>query len=773
MNNTFLTRIGDAFHALAGSKSVPGSTISDWGKGDDLDFSGAKMVSPYNQSAWVYIAISRLAEKVSSIPFRISQMDGQTAKRVRAFRGSADPKHKQFIRRAVGEQILDSGDVVDLFNRPHPLMNRQLFWEMVVTWNALRGEFFVLPLDLEDKPVDISNRSARVLRLVTLPTDNFWHRVEGHNLMGWHYNSSSTTSPVPGQFLDRDEVIHSRTPNPYDFWRGMSPLGVAMVAAGSDYAAGQYAKGYWMNNADTGVIVTTDQILDVDQRKAIEVALRERKRKAGTADRPLFLFGGAKIDKPQLSGMETQFIENRNMNRQEIGAIYKVSDAIMGFSASTALSGGDAKKSEEQSFIENTIAPLCEHLAASVEPIIKTFGEGMVGWFDIDSLPVMQDARRARLDSGVKAFAIGATFNDINSVYDLGFPEYPWGKKSFLPFNLQEVGTEVELPGEEMPGNESETGTDPDEQKFLRVSKMFRQLGQPAPGAVVRAPDTAILWKSHIASRRKMVKVMQAKVSKVLLHYRGIVLAKLPEVHIGKSAEIQQRGLVDLVFSASSFGEALKNELKTPISATLNLAGTELHQELSKSEASGTDPWEYPPQAAKDYLARREQPIMGVGGTVRQRLNTTLQAGLDAGETMDQLSDRVRTVFNNLSDSEARRVAMTETNMAYNDARHLAMTEAGIEYKAWLSSHGPHVREAHAMAEDQYIDAPIPVDEPFEVGGEQLMFPGDDSLGATPGNIINCQCIQLAAQKTREDEKFLHYKIFGFPNQMKFAFPKK
>ena len=100
-------------------------------------------------------------------------------------------------------------------------------------------------------------------------------------------------------------------------------------------------------------------------------------------------------------------------------------------------------------------------------------------------------------------------------------------------------------------------------------------------------------------------------------------------------------------------------------------------------------------------------------------------------------------------------------NIAYETARDQASRDAGIEYKAWLSSHGPHVREAHAAAEEDYIDNPILIDEAFEVGGEQLMFPGDDSLGASLDNIINCQCIRLAAQKTGEDEKSLTFKIFG------------
>ena len=91
---------------------------------------------------------------------------------------------------------------------------------------------------------------------------------------------------------------------------------------------------------------------------------------------------------------------------------------------------------------------------------------------------------------------------------------------------------------------------------------------------------------------------------------------------------------------------------------------------------------------------------------------------------------------------------MTETSATYGFTRNEAMNEAGVEYKSWLSSHGPTVREAHAAAEEQYGDAPIPIDEPFVVDGEELMYPGDES--GSPGNVINCHCIQIAVQKPKE-----------------------
>jgi len=743
------------------------SAVADFLTGADLDGSsagGAQITSPYAQSAWVYIAVSRLAEKISSIPFRISSLGDDPAKKVRALRRSSEPRHRAACRRAMDENIIGAGAIVDLFNRPHPTMSRQLFWEMVVTWNCLRGEFFVLPLDDADQPVDLATSSARITRLVTLDTALFWHNVAGYDLLGWRYTGSPLLTPIPSEFLLPSELIHGRRPNPYTYWRGMSPLLVAMGAAGADYAASQYNKGYWMNNADTGMVVTSDQQFTPEQIQQTNAALRERKRKAGTPDRPLFLWGGMKMDKPQLSGMETTFIENRKMNRQEIGAIFKVPDSIMGLSdakASALSGGGSAINQEAIGWVVNTIAPLCENLEAALEPIVKSFGPGLIGWFDIESLPEMQEARRARLDAGVKAFGIGVTFNDLNHVYDLGFPDYPtWGNKSFLPFNLQEAG------GDAAPLPPEDSG-DPAEGKSGRresgkaqvdpITRMQQLLASAAanpkpetPNLELRAPDLARLWRSHITARRSAVKTFESKVSKVLNAHRARVLAKLSTSDLKtlnpQLPNSQQRALIDLIFDPHAYGTDLAGELRRPITDTLQAAGNELRKEIGLD-----DPWKMPNQKAIDYFNSRTQEIMGSGQTVRSKINTALQSGLESGETMSELADRIKSAFNDLSKFEATRVARTEVNLAYNDARQDAMADAGIEYKAWLSSHGPHARYSHELAEVAYsLENPIPLDEPFTVGGEELMFPGDDSLGATAANIINCQCIQLAARAPKE-----------------------
>jgi phage portal protein BeeE len=267
--------------------------------------------------------------------------------------------------------------------------------------------------------------------------------VQGYDLAGWRFTGAPMMSPIASQVLLPGEVIHSRAPNPYLYWRGLSPLVVAMLPAAADYAAEQFMKGLMLNNADTGLIVTMkDQPTD-EQHAHVLAALRERKRMAGTADRPLFLWGGARVEKPAVSSADMQFLENRKLNRQEIAAIFKVPESMMGFTESRGQlggGGGSSIEADKLTFVQNTLTNHCRRLEAALDPVVKSFGPDLYGWFDIEGLPILQDARRQRLDAAVKAFGMGVPFNELNHVFDLGFKALPWGDKGHLPATLQEAG---------------------------------------------------------------------------------------------------------------------------------------------------------------------------------------------------------------------------------------------------------------------------------------------------------------------------------------------
>src|SRR5262249_35645360 len=158
-------------------------------------------------------------------------------------------------------------------------------WELRIIWLMLRGECFRVPIFESDSPGPL----GRLSRVLILDPAHFQHVVDRHQLVGWRYTGLSSCAPLASQVLLPEEVWFEKLPNPFDFGRGLPPLYAAANAARTDFAAAQFMRGIIENNADAGVIIRTDQPLDPEQQEQLFAALRERKRKAGTADRPVLL----------------------------------------------------------------------------------------------------------------------------------------------------------------------------------------------------------------------------------------------------------------------------------------------------------------------------------------------------------------------------------------------------------------------------------------------------------------------------------------------------
>src|SRR5439155_15081027 len=212
-------------------------------------------------------------------------------------------------------------------------------------------------------------------------------------------------------------------------------------AAHTDYAASAFMRGIIENNCDTGLIVRTEKALGPEQEAQIIAELNNRKRGAGTADRPLLLSGVAEIIKPELSSSDLQFLENRKFSRGEICAAFGVPEEIL---TATDHAKYDVMQGARLNFIENRVAPLCRRLEADEEVTVKTLDPSAAGWFDLDTLPIMQEARQSRLASAQTGFSMGVPFNELNRVLDLGFKPLPWGEKGWVANGLKEVGESPE-----------------------------------------------------------------------------------------------------------------------------------------------------------------------------------------------------------------------------------------------------------------------------------------------------------------------------------------
>src|ERR1043166_3020935 len=374
-----------------------------WLSGNDTE-PGAVLSNAYQQSVWVYRAINVLAEQIANIPFLFSAGE----------RGR--------------ENLITSGPLLDFYAHPHPQINRFQYWELRVIWLMLRGECFRVPF----------YEGRKLSRVTLLDPAQVQHVVENGQLIGWRYTGFGRQTPLESQVFLPEEVWFEKIPTPFDFWRGLPPLYVAGQAAQTDFAASSFMKGLLENNADLGVIVRTEEQLDDTQQEQILAALRQRKRRAGTADRPLLLWNGAEVVKPELSSADLQFLENRKFSRSEICAAFGVPEEIVTVTDNAKY---DVMAGSRLNFIENRVAPLCTRLEAEEDATIKAIDPRAAGWFDIDSLPLMQAARRDRSESAKTGFDMGIPFNELNRVFDLGFKSLPWGNTGYLPSRLTKAGT--------------------------------------------------------------------------------------------------------------------------------------------------------------------------------------------------------------------------------------------------------------------------------------------------------------------------------------------
>jgi hypothetical protein len=222
----------------------------------------------------------------------------------------------------------------------------------------------------------------------------------------------------------------------------------AATAAGTDYAASLFMKGIMENNGEAGVVVRTGEQLDPEQREQLLAALRERKRRAGTADRPVLLWGGAEVITPKLASSDLQFLANRKFSCTEICAAFGVPEEII---TTTNAAKYDVMSGARLNFIENRVVPLCRRLEAEDDIAVKSIDPTADGWFDPEDHPVLATARRDRVAAARVGFDMGIPFNELNRAFELGFKPLPWGDQGHIPSAMQRADARNQKPEGQTP----------------------------------------------------------------------------------------------------------------------------------------------------------------------------------------------------------------------------------------------------------------------------------------------------------------------------------
>jgi len=82
-------------------------------------------------------------------------------------------------------------------------------------------------------------------------------------------------------------------------------------------------------------------------------------------------------------------------------------------------------------------------------------------------------------------------------------------------------------------------------------------------------------------------------------------------------------------------------------------------------------------------------------------------------------------------------IAETETNNTANNDEYEEAKENGMTMKTWVAFHDNKTRETHREVDG----TTIPIDDMFQVGAAELMYPCDETNGYdNPEELVNCRC---------------------------------
>jgi Phage Mu protein F like protein len=137
-----------------------------------------------------------------------------------------------------------------------------------------------------------------------------------------------------------------------------------------------------------------------------------------------------------------------------------------------------------------------------------------------------------------------------------------------------------------------------------------------------------------------------------------------------------------------------------------------------------------------------------LAGDIRQSVGDAIARAWAEGRSVPQAAALIRSTVNTLAPARAIMLARTDLISLSNGANQAvvgilneAAAEAGedpaVQSKTWLATNDARTRPTHSDADGQTV----PFDQPYDVGGEDLMYPGDPD--GSDEEVINCRCTEL------------------------------
>lgn len=565
------------------------------------------------------------------------------------------------------------------------------------------------------------------------------------------------SGPYPVKFKPED-VFYGWEPSGTDFRQAESEMQAARFDLSLVNLCDRHSIGFLRNNAVPAAIITTTQFPSDEAKRKF---LRNWQAEFGgpeNAGRVALNEVGEDGDGPVsdsidvkvlgLSAKDSRLMEMRKDLTHEVAIALATPFSKLDASGRTF----DNAEVEDRTWWEDTLLPELVDLQDDINMQLAPRLGAEVGWFDLRAVRALARKTKPITQSVGAPALLYARIMKINEARaDYGLDLLEDGDR-FLTDD--EVAT---LQGWGMSGQaDAATAREALAALEQRTAKPEQPNLDPTPGHASLSPETctpetrvvdpelveqrrARVWRQTDATVRTLearwerawgrlfTRQLDSTVSR-LTGKRGRQALGRAEQRDGEPAP---RIDVEQLFSRE-FWEAETVDLASGLYEDVAAAAT-----TRLSVAYGVD-FDLAAEWVSDFVDARANQLSGqVTQTTYEAIQAQLAEGVAAGESIDDIADRIRGLFQQTYASRAETVARTEVISAYNGAAVLGASTLPADVVAaqeWIATRDGRTREEHAAADGQLRR----IGEAFEVGGASMAYPGDPNGGA--GNVVNCRC---------------------------------
>jgi len=615
-------------------------------------------------------------------------------------------------RRGGAMEELDTHPLLDLISRPNEEQALERFLENAYATFLVSGNAYIERVGLENRP-PLELYVKRPDRM-KVNAGNAAQRIGGY------------TYEVAGQTYRFEpwEILHLKTWSPLDDWYGLSPL--AAAARGVDtFNAGQAhnlallqngarPSGAWVNNST----MTDDQFRRL--REQIDDATRTNNR-----GRPILLEGGISWQELGVNPKDLDFLAGQEDAARQIHAAYGVHPVLTGLQTGTF----ENQREAIRNLVTLSVFPFLDMLFGELTRwIAPAYGEGLRLSFDRNAFPAFTDDESELLERARGAYNDGIlTLNEARAM--AGYDETAGGDRfSFAP--TAAVGLETE--------------------RALSTAEVIHKdvIHSVVHNGVIhkdRSVDEYLIWKARDAARQVWEERMERTTRQIFEAQR---------LRIAEALTSAQPDTMDMLVDNSITADDWQ-PLRELWLATMLDGGQMTLDELQFQRArSSLQPSDFSIfreifglvyEQAIEYAANHTANLVVlVNDTTKGAIRDILGEGFRTGLSVDNMARQIDGLYlDTIIPNRSRVIARTESIRAANRGSLDAAKGTGLDIlKRWVATFDGRSREdgkdgprPHEIANDQ---APVPVDSPFEVWGENLMHPGDPNGSAR--NTIQCRC---------------------------------